>query len=118
MVADEGHIPAPEKHELAAGRLHRGESFGDYEIVDCLSTTLISGLYRNVPSGVGKKGSIKLSPSQMDQVLEKGVAWAVKQGYGTREDLEHIEEGGAMAGAEARAVSSRAKERGKNLVWQ
>jgi tRNA-splicing ligase RtcB len=79
-------------------------------------STLISALYRNVPSGVGKKGSIKLSPSQMDQVLEKGAAWAVKQGYGPQEDLERIEERGAMAGAEARAVSSRAKERGKNQL--
>ncbi|TEU13798.1 MAG: RtcB family protein [Anaerolineales bacterium] len=79
-------------------------------------STLISALYRNVPSGVGKKGSIKLSSRQMDQVLEKGAAWAVKQGYGSREDLERIEERGAMAGAEARAVSSRAKERGKNQL--
>jgi tRNA-splicing ligase RtcB len=79
-------------------------------------STLISALYRNVPSGVGKKGSIKLSPSQMDQVLEKGAAWTVKQGYGPQEDLERIEERGAMAGAEARAVSSRAKERGKNQL--
>jgi tRNA-splicing ligase RtcB len=79
-------------------------------------STLIGALYRNVPSGVGKKGSIKLSPSQMDQVLEKGAAWAVKQGYGLQEDLERTEERGAMAGAEARAVSSRAKERGKNQL--
>jgi tRNA-splicing ligase RtcB len=79
-------------------------------------STLISALYRNVPSGVGKKGSIKLSPSQMDQVLEKGAAWAVKQGYGPQKDLERIEERGAMAGAEARAASSRAKERGKNQL--
>jgi len=79
-------------------------------------STLISALYRNVPSGVGKKGDIKLSPSQVDQVIEKGAAWAVKQGYGHQEDLERIEERGAMAGAEARAVSSRAMERGKNQL--
>jgi tRNA-splicing ligase RtcB len=78
--------------------------------------TLIGSLYRNVPSGVGKRGAIKLSPSQMDQVLEKGAAWAVKQGYGIQGDLEHIEERGGMAGAEARAVSTRAKERGKSQL--
>jgi tRNA-splicing ligase RtcB len=77
---------------------------------------LIGALYRNVPSGVGTKGSIKLSPSQMDRVLEKGAAWAVKQGYGTQEDLKRIEERGAMAGAETGAVSSRAKERGKKQL--
>jgi tRNA-splicing ligase RtcB len=79
-------------------------------------STLIGALYRNVPSGVGTRGSIKLSPSQVDQVLAKGAAWAVKQGYGIREDLERIEERGAMAGAETRAVSTRAKERGKNQL--
>jgi tRNA-splicing ligase RtcB len=52
----------------------------------------------------------------MDQVMEKGAAWAVSQGYGTREDLERIEERGAMAGAEVQAVSSRAKERGKRQL--
>jgi tRNA-splicing ligase RtcB len=48
----------------------------------------------------------------MDQVLVKGAAWAVKAGYGRPEDLERLEEGGAMAGADPAAVSPRAKQRG------
>ncbi len=78
--------------------------------------TLITALYHNVPSGVGKKGGTKLSPRQMDAVLEQGVSWAVKQGYGTPDDLKRIEEQGSMAGAQAEAVSTRAKERGKNQL--
>lgn len=44
-------------------------------------------------------------------MLEGGAAWAVKQGYGYREDLERIEEGGCMAGADPDAVSDQAKRR-------
>lgn len=74
---------------------------------------LISALFRNIPSGVGKGGGARrVSAREMDQVLVKGAAWAVKEGYGRQEDLERLEEGGSMAGADPSAVSPRAKERG------
>ncbi len=74
---------------------------------------LISALFRNIPAGVGKGGGArKVSVHEMDQVLVKGAAWAVKAGYGRPEDLEHLEEGGAMDGADPAAVSPRAKQRG------
>jgi tRNA-splicing ligase RtcB len=47
----------------------------------------------------------------MDEMLRGGARWAVKQGYGRREDLERIEEGGCMAGADPQAVSDHAKKR-------
>jgi len=77
--------------------------------------SLIGALFRNVPSGYGKRGghgSIGLSSRQMDQVLERGAAWAVSQGYGSRDDLVRTEEQGGMPGADPGAVSRRAKERG------
>jgi tRNA-splicing ligase RtcB len=74
---------------------------------------LITVLYRNIPAGVGKGGGArKVSAREMDQVLVKGAAWAVKAGYGRPEDLERLEEGGAMDGADPSAVSPRAKQRG------
>jgi tRNA-splicing ligase RtcB len=74
---------------------------------------LISALFRNVPSGVGKGGGIRrLAAKEVDKALVKGAAWAVGAGYGRPEDLERLEEGGAMAGADPRAVSPRAKQRG------
>jgi tRNA-splicing ligase RtcB len=74
---------------------------------------LISALYRNIPSGVGKGGGArKVSRREMDEVMIKGAAWAVKAGYGRPEDLERLEEGGAMDGADPGAVSDRAKQRG------
>lgn len=74
---------------------------------------LISALFRNIPSGVGKGGGARgVSSREMDEVLVKGAGWAVKAGYGRPEDLERIEEGGAMDGADPSSVSPRAKQRG------
>ncbi len=69
-------------------------------------------LYAQLPSGVGKGGDLRVSGKDMDDVLEKGAAWVVAKGFGSREDLEHTEERGAMAEARAASVSRRAKERG------
>ena len=77
---------------------------------------IVNVLYRNVPSGVGRGGDIRLSGREMNEVLERGSAWAVSKGYGTKEDLEHTEERGGMAGADARAVSKKAKKRGRDQV--
>jgi tRNA-splicing ligase RtcB len=74
---------------------------------------LITALYNTIPSGVGKGGGArKVSAREMDEVMTTGAAWAVKAGYGRPEDLERMEEGGAMAGADPGAVSDRAKQRG------
>ena len=74
---------------------------------------LISTLFHSVPSGVGKGGGARrVSVGEMDQVLVEGAAWAVKAGYGQPEDLERLEEGGTMEGADPSAVSAKAKKRG------
>jgi len=74
---------------------------------------LITALYRNIPSGLGAedKGR-RVAGRDMDDVLVNGAAWAVGAGYGRHEDLERLEEGGAMPGADPTAVSPRAKQRG------
>jgi len=48
----------------------------------------------------------------MKKGLKNGARWAVSQGYGTKEDLEHIEEQGCIAGADPELISDRAIERG------
>jgi tRNA-splicing ligase RtcB len=40
----------------------------------------------------------------------------VERGYGSRDDLEHTEDGGALAGADPAAVSERAHTRGQDQV--
>ncbi|MFH1294856.1 MAG: RtcB family protein, partial [Candidatus Aenigmatarchaeota archaeon] len=73
---------------------------------------LINLLYQNVPVGVGSKGKLRLTPSELDEVLINGVDWAVKKGYFTKRDQEHVEERGKMDGADPSKVSSLAKKRG------
>jgi tRNA-splicing ligase RtcB len=73
---------------------------------------LIETMFQNVPSGLGSRGKIRLSFSQLDEVLERGARWAVESGFGWKEDLERLEEGGCLAEADAKRVSPQAKERG------
>ncbi len=73
---------------------------------------LVDELYRNVPSGVGSTGKIRLSISELDKVLDEGCRWAVDKGFGWSEDLEYIEEHGSWSEADSSKVSSRAKNRG------
>jgi tRNA-splicing ligase RtcB len=75
---------------------------------------LVEGLFRNIPSGVGShRKDLRLSHPELKRVLQRGAHWAVSQGYGTPRDLDHIEEGGCLAGALPELVSDRALERGR-----
>jgi tRNA-splicing ligase RtcB len=73
---------------------------------------LVEVLFRNVPSGVGSTGQLRLSFRDLDEVLEHGVKWAIERGFGWERDAEHTEERGSMEGARADKVSKVAKQRG------
>ena len=73
---------------------------------------LIVDLFNSIPSGVGSKGAIKLSHSELDEVLVKGVRWAVDNGYGNANDADVCEENGQMANADPHKVSDKARRRG------
>jgi len=72
---------------------------------------LADSLFRQIPAGLGSKGSITLDAIEMDAMLAGGARWAVNRGWGEARDLERIEEQGQMAGAKPEFVSERAKER-------
>ncbi|WP_243363332.1 RtcB family protein [Fundidesulfovibrio terrae] len=72
---------------------------------------LADRLYSAIPAGVGKTGDLALKGRDMDAMLEGGAVWAVKQGYGEKADLEHIEDGGRASGADPSLVSDQAKKR-------
>jgi tRNA-splicing ligase RtcB len=73
---------------------------------------LVEALFHRVPSGVGRGSKLRLSRREMRGVMTGGAPWAVGQGFGAAEDLESLEEGGCLGGAEPDAVSERAVERG------
>jgi tRNA-splicing ligase RtcB (3'-phosphate/5'-hydroxy nucleic acid ligase) len=71
-------------------------------------------MYRNVPTGVGgHRRDLKVSVTDLRRVLERGAEWAVARGFGSREDLHNVEEGGRIEGANPDLVSDRAFERGQ-----
>ena len=79
--------------------------------VESVKVKLADALYREIPVGVGSTGHIRLSEPEMEAMLRGGAAWAVKRGYGRKEDLFCIEEHGCMEGAVPDDVSEHAKKR-------
>jgi len=73
---------------------------------------LLERLYRNVPSGVGSEGRMRLPKQEISRLLVEGARWAVEHGFGTSDDLDATEDGGRMEGADPSAVSERALTRG------
>jgi tRNA-splicing ligase RtcB len=77
---------------------------------------LLSVLFRNIPSGVGSEGKLSFSPAELRKVMIQGAQYVISRGFGWPEDKDHIEEGGAMEGADPDAVSDKAIERGKDQL--
>ena len=86
------------------------------EDIESVKEALADKLYRMIPAGVGSTGKIHLNAEEMNAMLTGGAAWAVKQGYGSREDLERIEEHGQMKHAKPVEVSDQAKKRQRDQV--
>jgi tRNA-splicing ligase RtcB len=78
--------------------------------------TLLNQMFRDIPCGTGKAGLVDLSFGQLDEVLSDGAHWAVRNGFGTQADLDHIEETGRISAADPGMVSQRAKKRGRDQL--
>ncbi|MCX7794706.1 MAG: RtcB family protein [Thermodesulfovibrionales bacterium] len=74
---------------------------------------LVNALYNEIPTGVGSRGKIRLDSFSEKELLRKGARWAVENGYGEPSDLEKIESGGAIEGADPSIISDKAYERGR-----
>jgi tRNA-splicing ligase RtcB len=73
---------------------------------------LVTDLFSSIPSGVGSKGAVKLTHSELDEVLVNGVNWAIDHGYGSSDDSSVCEENGQIQNADPNAVSDKARKRG------
>jgi len=73
-------------------------------------------LYANCPSGVGARGCLLLTTTELDEVLHAGSRWMLGRGYARKEDLDRTEEFGRISGANASYVSQHAHERGRNQL--
>lgn len=69
-------------------------------------------LFDHIPVGVGSKGIIPMNAKDLEEALEMGMDWSLREGYIWAEDKEHCEEYGRMLQADPSKVSPRAKKRG------
>lgn len=81
------------------------------DAIEPLKQRLASALSRSVPAGVGSHGRIHLTPRDIDAMLTGGARWATERGWGTKADLDRIEERGCMPDAHPEWVSERARRR-------
>ena len=73
---------------------------------------LVNDLFSSIPSGVGSKGAVRLTNSELDEVLVNGVNWAIEHGYGSSHDSDVCEENGKIPNADPNKVSDKARKRG------
>lgn len=76
---------------------------------------LCDALFNTIPVGVGTKGPIELKGSEINEMIEKGMPWAVERGYAWPEDLHVTEQKGTIPGAIAAKVSAKARGRAGQL---
>jgi tRNA-splicing ligase RtcB len=84
----------------------------DYKDVQSVQEKLAQSLFDHIPVGVGSKGVIPTRAKDLEEALEMGIDWSLRQGYAWPEDKEHCEEYGRMLNADPTKVTKRAKKRG------
>jgi tRNA-splicing ligase RtcB len=77
---------------------------------------LVDALAARVPAGVGSRGFVRMTRDEFPEVLRDGAGWAVRNGYGTQDDLRHTEAHGRFPEADPTCVSPRAIERGYRQI--
>jgi len=73
---------------------------------------LAQSLFDHIPVGVGSMGIIPTKQQDLEEALQMGIDWSLREGYAWPEDKEHCEEYGRMLNADPNKVSARAKKRG------
>ncbi len=88
----------------------------DYDDVRGREAELVDRLFEAVPTGLGGGGVHDGTMADVEAVLERGVDWAVEEGYAVPADLAHCEDEGRRPEGDATAVSQKARDRGKNQL--
>ncbi len=75
-------------------------------------TRLIDELFKNVPTGVGRKGKYHFDMVELRELMAEGVSYLKRRGLATDDDIENTEARGRLDGAAPGNVSDRAIQRG------
>jgi tRNA-splicing ligase RtcB (3'-phosphate/5'-hydroxy nucleic acid ligase) len=112
MDAEEGMIsPGGVGYDINCGVRLLRSNLTEHDVRAKLKE-LVTDLFSSIPSGVGSKGAVKLGNSQLDEVLVRGVDWAIDNGYGSPNDADVCEENGQIKNADPNKVSDKARKRG------
>ena len=85
----------------------------EFDAVKNHLSDLANTLNHLCPSGVGKKGHLRLKNVELEKVIRDGSRWTLQHGYATEADLRRTEERGRLEGADPTMISKRAKDRGR-----
>ena len=77
---------------------------------------ILDAVYAAIPSGMGEESRTRLTDDEMDAILKDGAKHLLKQGIGSKDDIEFCEENGCMPGAMPEFVPRRAKSRGRKQL--
>ncbi|MFB6160687.1 MAG: RtcB family protein [Haloferacaceae archaeon] len=88
----------------------------DYADVRGREEALVDALFDAVPTGLGGGGVVETDVGTVNEILDRGMEWALAEGYATPDDLAHCEDEGRRPDADPSAVSTEAKERGATQV--
>ena len=84
-------------------------------LTEITKEALCDALFDTIPVGVGTKGPINLTGTEINEMIERGMPWAVERGYAWPEDLKVTEQNGSIPGAIAVKVSAKARGRAGQL---
>ena len=87
-----------------------------YEDIVGHEEDLVDALYDRVPTGLGKGGVVETDMETIEQILARGMDWALEEGYAIQDDLEHCEDEGYRPDAEPEHISEKAKDRGRAQI--
>ncbi|MFA9517802.1 RtcB family protein [Halopenitus sp. H-Gu1] len=87
-----------------------------YDDVRGHEVELVEKLFDRIPSGLGGGGVVEGDRDTVEAVLERGVEWALEEGYGVPGDLDHCEDEGRRLDARPEYVPKKAKDRGRNQI--
>ena len=59
-------------------------------IYTCTSNSHLQSLFDHIPVGVGSKGIIPMGARDLEEALEMGMDWSLREGYAWAEDKVNI----------------------------
>ncbi len=87
-----------------------------YDEVRGQEEPLVNALFEAIPTGLGGGGVVQTDLADVEAVLERGLEWALESGWAVEADLAHCEDEGRRPEADAAAVSTEAKNRGRKQI--